>query len=182
MPPLAIRVKNVERNAALRRSGRPGSRERRQTGYFVPAAIFANVSLMLATKGDRGSSWRDFCRVFSGCVRLAVGQCAEKGKADAAGWITELPATPARGVCATPPQPLATCTPAICARCRGYSPPNTRMTAKPAHVVDVAKKNPALFIPVKVGQQAPRPPSCVTLLKWDGLPIGDAPRSQCLKD
>ena len=26
-----------------------------------------------------------------------------------------------------------------------------RMTAKYAHVVDMAKKNPALFIPVKVG-------------------------------
>ena len=29
---------------------------------------------------------------------------------------------------------------------------DTRMTAKSAHVVDMAKKNPALFIPVKVGE------------------------------
>ena len=31
----------------------------------------------------------------------------------------------------------------------GHADP--RMTAKYAHVVDMAKKNPALFIPVKVG-------------------------------
>jgi hypothetical protein len=31
----------------------------------------------------------------------------------------------------------------------GYADP--RMTAKYAHVVDMAKKNPALFIPAKVG-------------------------------
>jgi hypothetical protein len=31
----------------------------------------------------------------------------------------------------------------------GHADP--RMTAKCAHVVDMAKKNPALFVPVKVG-------------------------------
>jgi len=39
-----------------------------------------------------------------------------------------------------------------CCECRiflGHADP--RMTSKYAHVVDMAKKNPALFIPVKVG-------------------------------
>jgi hypothetical protein len=36
-------------------------------------------------------------------------------------------------------------------RFRTWGHADPRMTAKYAHVVDMAKKNPALFIPVKVG-------------------------------
>jgi hypothetical protein len=53
------------------------------------------------------------------------------------------------GLAAAPPQ-IATLRPSF-VKCASIILPYPRMTAKFAHVVDMAKKNPALSIPVKVG-------------------------------